>query len=161
MGRPLERCIALIRLCCGLRRSLLRCKLVCRGYSRSLAEMGLNSVSLAFVHPRLSGLATSHRLPHHSHHGSQPRASSSLHAECKPTLHRARWPWLFEQPARCTNLPAEEIFGGFDGLDGFDDDLMMDFNDLTDDPNDFDQSKVGGTWSHVVPGMPFLRTFFS
>lgn len=111
--------------------------------------MGLDSGSVfAFVHPRLSGLATAHGVPHHQAYHTQPRAAFTLRVECESTPHRTRWPWVFEQAGRCIDLPAEEIFAGFDGLDGFDFD--DDFNDQTDastdDQNDanslYDQSKV-------------------
>lgn len=148
-GKPFKLCITPVQLRCGAYRSLFSCTVVCVSYSRPLADMGLDSGSVsAFVHPRLSGLASAQRAPHHRVHHSQSRATFSLHAECESTPHRTRWPWVFEQPGRCIDLPAEEIFAGFDGLDGFAfDDGFNDQTDAsTDDLNDvnssLDQSKV-------------------
>lgn len=47
------------------------------------------------------------------------RASSSLQASnlgASKTQATGKWPWVFKYPGRCVDLPAEEVFSGFEGL---------------------------------------------
>lgn len=46
-----------------------------------------------------------------------------------------KWPWVFKHPGRCVDLPAEEVFSGFDGL------LLDDVSD-SDSQDDQAYSKV-------------------
>lgn len=58
----------------------------------------------------VSGLSCfCHRFPPHIH-------SSSARAAA-PKLGSSRWPWIFEEPRRVSELPEEEKFSGFGGLD--------------------------------------------
>ncbi|CAM9343077.1 unnamed protein product, partial [Hapterophycus canaliculatus] len=41
------------------------------------------------------------------------------------------WPWVFEQPGRCIDLPAEEVFSGFDGFGDLD--LIEDESSVSED----------------------------
>lgn len=62
-----------------------------------------------------------------------------------------RWPWVFEQPGRCAEIPAEEVFTGFDGL--FDDDTDEDASGASDS-----YSKVGLQHSFaVLPSRAFTH----
>lgn len=56
-------------------------------------------------------------------HRRPTRAFSSLCGDTRSRALEAKWPWIFEQPSRCTDLPAEEIFSGFEGLPLLDDEL--------------------------------------
>lgn len=68
--------------------------------------------------------------------GRPTRAVSSLHEEARSRSLEAKWPWIFEQPGRCVDLPAEEIFSGFEGL------LLLDELNDTDNQDDGTYSKV-------------------
>lgn len=41
------------------------------------------------------------------------QAASLDGSETQPT---GKWPWVFKHPGRCVDLPAEEVFSGFEGL---------------------------------------------
>lgn len=52
-------------------------------------------------------------------------------SECALSKHdiglcSSRWPWVLEEPGRSAELPTEEMFDGFDGLDElFNDDVEI------------------------------------
>lgn len=71
-----------------------------------------------------SGLLQAFVLPPISwSHSRSTRAISSLYGDTRSGALEAKWPWIFEQPSRCTDLPAEEVFSGFEGLLLLDDEL--------------------------------------
>ncbi len=55
---------------------------------------------------------------------------ANLDAPIKQTTRK--WPWVFKQPGRCVELPAEDVFEGFDGL-LLDEELPLDGKDDQDD----------------------------
>lgn len=69
------------------------------------------------------------------------RRASSVRPLC------GEWPWVFEQPGRRADLPEEEVFSGFDGLD--------DLDAIGDEPSSEPFSKVGVAVSFVFP-MPHI-----
>lgn len=53
-----------------------------------------------------------------------------------------KWPWVFKQPGRCVELPAEEAFEGFDELLLDEELLQLDGTDDKDDQASSSYSKV-------------------
>lgn len=77
------------------------------------------------------------------------RAVSFLYEKARSEPLEPNWPWVFEQPGRRADLPAEEVFSGFEGL-------MLDELDELDDTSNQDD----GYSSKVRPfpyAMPRIR----
>ncbi|CAM9932095.1 unnamed protein product [Choristocarpus tenellus] len=53
-----------------------------------------------------------------------------------------QWPWVLVEPGRYTELPSEELFGGFAGLDGLEDDEPLFESQPYTDACDLDNYKV-------------------
>ena len=71
--------------------------------------------------------------------------TEKLDAPVMPTTRK--WPWMFKQPGRCVELPAEEVFEGFEGL------LLDELDEMDDQEDQASYSKVGllSRSSHVQP----------
>lgn len=63
------------------------------------------------------------------------RSLQAANLDAFETRTTGKWPWVFKHPGRCVDLPAEEVFSGFDGL------LLDDVSD-TDSGDDQAYSKV-------------------
>ncbi|CAM9859545.1 unnamed protein product [Ectocarpus fasciculatus] len=105
--------------------SLARCGLYRRTpggrrfrFGRSLVWVAFAGLTRAFVNTPVPLLLRPSADP-----GCFGRVSSHSGDEEFASL-EGRWPWVCQQPGRCADLPAEEVFTGFDGL--FDDDTDQD-----------------------------------
>ncbi|CBJ27840.1 conserved unknown protein [Ectocarpus siliculosus] len=87
-------------------------------FGRSLVWVAFAGLTRAFVHTSVPLLLRPRSDP-----GCFARVSSHSGDENFASL-EGRWPWVCERPGRCADLPAEEVFTGFDGL--FDDDTDQD-----------------------------------
>lgn len=75
------------------------------------------------------------------------RACSTLDGGDLSVPRHWTWPWVFEQPGKCADLPEEEVFVGFDGIDTFFDDEFFDLDDSPQNAVGVDHDASDALWS--------------
>lgn len=66
---------------------------------------------------------------------TRPKLLQAAKFDASETQTTGKWPWVFKNPGRCVDLPAEEVFSGFEGL-------LFDDVSETDSEDDRAYSKV-------------------
>lgn len=82
---------------------------------------------------------------------TRPRSLQATNLDSSETRTTGKWPWVFKKSGRCVDLPAEEVFSGFNGFEG----LLFDEDDVretqSEDDRAYSKVRVSFQLAHYPP----------